>query len=85
MEDITEHTTDADCAPFLDPTTLCCAACGAVHGDPCGECGGTGYHNAGRSDVHDAFAASMESLRRDSRELGELMSELAGKKVASDG
>jgi hypothetical protein len=36
------HTRDADCT--VDPTTGTCFACGALHGDPCPDCGGRGYH-----------------------------------------
>jgi hypothetical protein len=36
-----EHITDADCTIGDDD---CCVECGVLHGDPCPECGGKGYH-----------------------------------------
>jgi hypothetical protein len=35
------HETDADCS--LGPDD-CCLTCGVHHGEPCGECGGRGFH-----------------------------------------
>lgn len=38
-----EHARDADCTVGPDD---CCVACGAHHGDPCVDCGGSGFHAA---------------------------------------
>lgn len=40
------HTRDADCAPFLRADGTC-TVCGVAHGEPCGACGGRGFHVAG--------------------------------------
>lgn len=37
------HTTDEQCD--VDPATDCCRVCGVYHGDPCADCGGTGFHH----------------------------------------
>jgi hypothetical protein len=39
---VTTHKRDSDCTVGTDGV---CEGCGAVHGDPCLECGGRGYHN----------------------------------------
>lgn len=39
-----EHKTDADCRGLIDPATDCCRVCGVLHGDPCPDCGGRGFH-----------------------------------------
>jgi len=36
------HTRDENC--IIDYGTNECTVCHAVHGDPCGHCGGTAYH-----------------------------------------
>lgn len=41
MANRADHTTDTDCT--LDDTD-CCETCGVYHGDPCPDCGGSGYH-----------------------------------------
>jgi hypothetical protein len=42
------HTKDEDCD--VDPMTGCCRTCGVLHGDPCPECGGRGFHTPGCSE-----------------------------------
>lgn len=42
-----EHSKDADCT--VDPSTHECHFCHVIHGEPCPECGGRAYHNAGCS------------------------------------
>jgi hypothetical protein len=39
---VAEHTKDANCVATLVDGT--CSACGVLHGDPCPDCGGRGYH-----------------------------------------
>jgi hypothetical protein len=51
------HTRDSDCD--VDPCSSCCRVCGVLHGEPCEECGGAGYHVPGCSDP-DAFWAPTE-------------------------
>lgn len=36
-----DHSKDEDCSVGEDDF---CAGCGVLHGDPCGWCGGRGYH-----------------------------------------
>jgi hypothetical protein len=38
------HRTDSDCT--LDPITQQCKVCGVLHGDPCLDCGGRGFHRS---------------------------------------
>ena len=46
----TEHVSDLDCLGHIDAATGCCAICGVDQNvDPCHDCGGQGYHNAGCS------------------------------------
>ena len=42
------HESDAECTLDEDD---CCEVCGVMHGDPCEECGGRGYHAAGCSEI----------------------------------
>lgn len=37
------HTRDEQCT--VDTESGCCTECGAEHGDPCPDCGGSAYHN----------------------------------------
>ncbi len=37
------HRTDADCTLIED----CCVGCGVLHGEPCPQCGGRGFHTDG--------------------------------------
>jgi hypothetical protein len=39
------HQVDSDCT--VDPDTDMCLTCGVLHGSPCPDCGGRGYHYAG--------------------------------------
>ncbi len=41
------HERDDDCTLDGDD---CCVTCGVYHGDPCGECGGCGFHRRGCSE-----------------------------------
>jgi hypothetical protein len=41
---VSHHTKDDDCT--LDASDTC-TECGVWHGDPCPECGGSGYHAPG--------------------------------------
>lgn len=36
-----EHTKDSDCTVGVDGL---CEGCGVLHGEPCKECGGRGFH-----------------------------------------
>ena len=36
------HRQDEHCT--VDPETDCCSVCGVLHGGPCPECGGRGFH-----------------------------------------
>lgn len=63
------HSTDAECAPFLpadDGTTeQVCTACGVGHGDPCADCGGRGFHtDACPQMVYPTTATARTILRR---------------------
>lgn len=40
-----EHTKDSDCS--VDAQTGLCAGCGVLHGSPCVDCGGSGFHAEG--------------------------------------
>lgn len=56
------HTTDTDCT--IDPATDCCAVCGVLHGDPCRDCAGCGYHRPDCPTVlSDAIATADATLR----------------------
>jgi hypothetical protein len=48
----TSHKQDTDCT--LSPQTDCCTVCGVLHGDPCPECKGRGYHNTGCSEYEES-------------------------------
>lgn len=45
------HTTDADCAPFIVDDS--CSTCGVFHGDPCPECQGRGFHKSECSEWYE--------------------------------
>lgn len=40
-----DHVKDSDCT--LNPETNECIECGVLHGDPCLDCGGRGFHKEG--------------------------------------
>lgn len=39
------HSRDSDCT--VDPATDCCVECHVLHGDPCPDCEGRGFHADG--------------------------------------
>jgi hypothetical protein len=42
--EIPEHSKDSDC--IVDPRTDLCTVCGVMHGEPCPDCGGKGFHTS---------------------------------------
>jgi hypothetical protein len=48
MPERPEHERDDQCD--VDPETDECRGCGVVHGDPCRQCGGRGFHREGCSE-----------------------------------
>lgn len=69
------HTCDEDCAPYIDFDDIgtVCTVCHVMHGEPCQECGGRGYHRPMCSDSEPAdelqllevdSAATAESIAR---------------------
>lgn len=43
----TPHSRDSDCSGHVDRDTRLCSVCGVLHGDPCPQCRGRGYHKSG--------------------------------------
>lgn len=51
-----EHSQDADCT--LDEDGMC-TICGVLHGEPCPECGGRGFH---KPDCMNQYAMKVRSV-----------------------
>ena len=60
------HTCDEDCAPHIDfdDHGTVCTVCHVMHGEPCQECGGRGYHRPTCSDSEPS--ADLQLLTVDS-------------------
>lgn len=50
------HQKDSDCTVTGEDDDWTCTECGVWHGDPCPECEGRGFHNAGCSLSDDEVA-----------------------------
>ena len=57
-------TTDTACT--IDPATDCCIDCGTLHGDPCQDCQGRGFHRPGCSEwpAEEQAEARADARRR---------------------
>jgi hypothetical protein len=74
------HNKDADCT--VDAETGLCTVCGVLHGEPCDECGGCGFHGDACS-LNEANWIDAQETRENLVDLGQFQVK-AGPAVDAD-